>query len=321
MHIYLASLSILVLALRPFGLAALRHEARWADDRNASTPVPHTRVYDRSVHMVYALNDKLGMPNTTDQQFLDAFDEGKVTALVPFFLNVLQPQMYDSMIQAVQSRGIIIVPAIGGPPASGDLDMQTYKDMAVGYKNYSDYVRLENLQGFYDEYGSNGTQNLINYCVQLGYKHIMMNPWPNTPNGSLVPFPNPEIDSAFNAVSINQTNATDPKDWKVQLNPILQDRAVRPNMPILINYESPGPQQILTQMEMANKGSSIAAMNITVSEIIGEYLSYDLHWAPPLTQSYNSIALGTWSWIARELKTISRVQRQYKQNGGTWYVG
>jgi hypothetical protein len=58
-------------------------------------------------------------------------------------------------------------------------------------------------------------------------------------------------------------------------------------------------------MEKKKKGSSLDAFNVTIGDITGKYKSYDLHWAPPLTQSYNSIGLKTWDWIANELKQIA----------------
>ena len=266
-------------------------------------------VYDRSVHMVYALNDALGIPSISDQQFLDAFDEAAVTALVPFFLNVATPENYETMINSVRDRNITIVPGIGRAPSAGDLDIPEYKNMALAVSKYTDYVRIENMQGFYDMYGKTGTQNLMDYCKTLGFKHIMMNPWPIAENGSLVQFDCIECDSAFNAVIVRRSSQyvlePSPDNWHVEIGPIDQVRTQLPNIPVLINYESPGPQTILTNMEKEDKGSSIDAFKVTVGDIIGKYKSYGLHWAPPLTQSYDSIALGTWDWIARELKMIA----------------
>ncbi|KAK4064314.1 hypothetical protein Trihar35433_7831 [Trichoderma harzianum] len=266
-------------------------------------------VYQRSVHMVYALNGGLGIPSISDQQYLDAFDEADVTALVPFFLNVANPSAYESMIHSVQARNITIIPGIGRAPSAGDMDSQVYLDMAAAVKPYTDYVRIENMQGFYDTYGKAGTQNFINYCRTLGFKHIMMNPWPTTSNGSLVSFNCPECDSAFNSVIVKRSSQyvlePSPLNWHVDIGPIDQVRALIPHIPILINYESPGPQTILTNEENQQKGSSLDAFKITIGDITGQYDSYNLHWAPPLTQSYNSIGLGTWDWIANELKAIT----------------
>ena len=268
-------------------------------------------VFDRSLHMVYALAGGKGLPQYTDEQLLNYFDQVKpgVTALVPFLLNVANASQYEPMIKLVQSKGIIIVPGVGKAPSAGDIDSQVYLNMAKSYKQYTDYVRIENMQGFYTTYGKAGTQNFIDYCVSIGFKHIMMNPWPTTTSGDLVNFTNPECDSVFNAVSVNQNSTyvlnPDPSNWHVVNGPNIADRAIRPNISILINYESPGPQTILTNMEESNPGSSIAAMNITVNDIIGKYKSENLHWAPPMTESYDPIALGTWDWIAATLSRIS----------------
>jgi hypothetical protein len=211
-------------------------------------------VYDRSVHMVYALNGGKGLPYS-DEQLLSYFDKvkPKITALVPFFLNVPNPSLYDSMVKSIQQRNITIVPGLGRAPSAGNIDSQEYKDMALAFKEYTDYIRLENLQGFYDTYGQAGIQNIIDYCVSIGFKHIMMNPWPSASGGGLVPFANPECDSVFNAVSLKRSSQyvviPDPDNWRVDQQGVEIVRAQFPNMPILINYESPGPQGILTNME------------------------------------------------------------------------
>ena len=272
--------------------------------------VASASVWDRSVHMVYALLDNLGIPSITDQQYLDAFALGEVTALVPFFLNVANPSKYASMISKVQAMNITIVPGIGKSPGAGDIDGSEYQAMAKAVKPYTDYVRIENMQGFYNTYGSTGTQNFINYLTSLGFKSIMMNPWPEAPGGGLVPYKCSICNVAFNAVACHRKSTDvlepNPNNWHVQVGPIKQLDAVMPNFPVLINYESPGPQTILSNMEMKTKGSSLTAFETTVGDITGPDASYNLYWAPPLTQSYNSIGLGTWSWIASELKNISK---------------
>lgn len=263
-------------------------------------------VFSRSVHMVYALNDKLGIPSITDQQYLDAFDLANATALVPFFLNVDKPQAYDKFIRKVLDKGIIIVPGVGRMPSDGDMDMPEYLDMVTASKNYTDYIRIENMQGFYDSHGKTGMQNFMDHCRTLGYKHIMMNPWPKASDGSLVSFNCPECDSAFNSVIAHRKSQyvldPSPDNWHVQIGPIQQVRKQMPGIEVLINYESPGPQVILSNMEKDKPGSSLDAFNTTIGDITGQYKTYGLHWAPPMTQSYDSIDLKTWPWIARQLK-------------------
>lgn len=266
-------------------------------------------VFDRSVHMVYALDGGLGIPSISDSQYLNAFDEGDVTALVPFFLNVANPASYDNMIKSVQAKNITITPGFGKAPSAGDIDGAQYKKMALATVKYTKYMRIENMQGFYDEYGSAGLQSFMTYCKSIGYEHIMMNPWPVAKGGGLVDFDCPICDSAFNAVSVKRSSQfklePSPNNWHVVIGPINAVRAKVPNIPVLINYESPGPQEILANMEKQKKGSSLTAFSTTIGDITGKYKSYDLHWAPPLTQSYNSIGLDTWDWIAGELKKIA----------------
>lgn len=266
-------------------------------------------VFSRSVHMVYALSNNLAIPSISDQTYLDAFTLGNVTALVPFFLNVDNPAAFDTFTRKVLDKGIIIVPGVGRMSSDGDMDMPEYLNMATAAKNYTDYIRIENMQGFYDAHGSAGMQNFMDHCRMLGYKHIMMNPWPKADNGSLVSFNCPECDSAFNSVIAHRKSQyvldPSPDNWHVQIAPIQQIRKQVPGIEVLINYESPGPQVILSNMEKDKPGSSLDAFNTTIGDITGQYKSYGLHWAPPMTQSYDSIDLKTWPWIARQLKKIA----------------
>lgn len=136
-------------------------------------------VFDRPLDLVYALLGNKGL-NYSDAQYLDYFDDVKpypITAMVPFFLNVENPGDYESMLNSLSQRNITIVPAVGfNPFEDGDINADKNKDIAMGYSKYSSYIRLENLQGVYDQYGSGGIQDMINFC-SLHFDHIMMNPW------------------------------------------------------------------------------------------------------------------------------------------------
>ncbi|KAI1316789.1 hypothetical protein F5Y16DRAFT_163586 [Xylariaceae sp. FL0255] len=260
-------------------------------------------VYDRPLDMVYALDDGLGLPQYNDTELLNHFDmvTPAITSMVPFLLNVAQPDKYSSILSQLAKRNITIVPAVGGAPADGDIDLPKYKAIAKGYKPYSDYIRLENMQDFYDMYNATGIQNMIDHCVSLGFEHIMLNPWPQVSGGVPVSFSNEELDATIYQVllSSGQNSST---DWY----PGNQDkidgiRKVKPNIEILINYESPPQQDVLTSL---GKTGSENAMEITITEIQNMYKAENLHWIPPLDQSYDAIALGTWSWIAEKLSSM-----------------
>lgn len=266
-------------------------------------------VYDRPLHIVYA---GTGGPRFgdvhTDDDLLKAFDmvPGGITAMTPFLLNVKNPSKYAPMINAVQAKGIVITPGIGGVPTDGPINSQNYKDMAAAYRNYTDYVRLENMQGFYDAGGEAPIQDMIDYLTgTLGFNHIMMNPWPKDSNGNIVPFQNPELDAGFYSVELSFNRKTfeldnsNPNNWMFNQNKIAAVRAYRPSIKILVNYESAPQHEALLQLEKDNPGSSIPAMNITATQCQNSPL--DLHWAPPFTQIYDPIALGTWPWMANRL--------------------
>lgn len=261
-------------------------------------------VYDRPLDLVYAQQGGQHLPYN-DSEYLDLFTQVQppITSLIPFFLNVADPSKYDSILQSLKGKNIIVVPAVGGPPGDGDIDQQANKNIARGYSKYSEYIRLENMQGFYDEYGSAGIQSMIDYCVStLGFRHVMLNPWPEMKGGGAVPFSNPEVDATINQVLLDQTDLSAPTNWYPgNQNKIKAIRAYRPTVSVLINYESPPQQDVLTKIEKANKGASERAMQITLDKINGQYASEHLHWVPPFDQSYNPVALGTWGWIAGKL--------------------
>lgn len=267
-------------------------------------------VYDRPLHMVYALPTGKGLPYN-DTQFLNHWDkvDPPITAMVPFLLNVKNPSQYESIIDSLANRSIIIVPAVGGSPSDSDIDTQANYDIASGYKPYSDYIRLENLQGFYEDYGSTGIQNMIDYCVSAGFKHIMMNPWP-TDGSNTVPLNCSICDAGFYQVLLDYNHTTyepilNSSNWYPgNQNKISHVRAYQPGIEILINYESPPQQDVLTTIETNSAGASESAMQITINEIEGQYASEDLHWCPPMTESYDPIALGTWKWIAGKLSSM-----------------
>ena len=166
--------------------------------------------------------------------------------------------------------------------------------------------RLENTQGFYDNTnGQADIQNMIDYCVSLGFKHIMLNPWPMSSVGVPVPFTNPEVDADFEQVTLDYDHQTyviipDPTNfYPGNQNNIDGLRAYRPSMNFVINYESAPQQQVLTDLEQANPGSSIPYMNITATQI--ELGPPGVYWAVPMTSTYDPILLGTWSWEATRL--------------------
>lgn len=265
-------------------------------------------VWARPLHFVYPIQNGNVSSPPTDDELLAAFDmvPGGLTALTPFLLNVKNPSQYVSMINAVQSRGIIFNPGVGGPAANGPLYTPSNQAIAAGYRQYTSYIRLENTQGFYNNPGGQADiQAMIDYCVNTcGFEHIMLNPWPLDSNGNAVPFTNPELDASFDQVRLDFNHSTyvvnpDPNNWTVNTTEVAAIQAYRPTINIVINYESEPQHQALYHLELNNPGSSIPAMNITATECQNSPQKW--HWAPPFTHIYDPLALGTWPWIADRL--------------------
>ena len=269
--------------------------------QQTNVPQQANNVYERPLHIVYPLSGP-NYPNThTDEDLLNSFDmvPGGITLMTPFLLNEPNPSNYDSMIKAVQSRGIVITPGVGGPGPGNQINTAHNQAIVAAYREYSDYVRLENCQGFADNpNGQADLQGMIDYCCSLGFQHIMLNPWPLDSNGNVIPFPNPQLDSSFNQVNSNT--------WMVNQTYVGKIQAYRPTCNILVNYESPPQHQALYNMEIKNPGSSITTLNIAATQC--EDSPNDLHWAPPFTKVYDPTALGTWPWIANRLGDMRPVR-------------
>jgi hypothetical protein len=265
-------------------------------------------VYARSIHLVYARSGgKAFGDKYSDDDFLRLFDEipGGLTSAVPFLLNVPDASRYAPMLNRMREKGIVIVPGIGQKPGDGPINARKYKDMARNYRPYTDYIRLENTQGYYNAHGAAPIQDLIDYVVSLGFKHVMLNPWPRQKGGGVVPFQNPELDATIYQVLLKHDRRThkvipNPQNWYPgNQNKIDEVRKYRPSIQILINYESAPQHRVLAQLEKENPGSSKAAMEITASMI--EQGSKSLHWSPPFTSNYDPVQLGTWDWMAKRL--------------------
>jgi hypothetical protein len=67
---------------------------------------------------------------------------------------------------------------------------------------------------------------------------------------------------------------------------------------ILVNYESPGPQQTIAAMTKSQQENVFT----TTLDDLATYPSSDhLLWAPPFTSSYDPLDQGTWTWFANQL--------------------
>ena len=262
--------------------------------------------YERPLDFIYALQFGKPLPYSDDQffQYFDQVQPG-ITSLVSFLLNVDDISKYESFIKAVQQKNITMVPAVGAG-SQDDISGTQYQNIAKVYKTFTDYIRLE--------VGTTSNipeiQKMVNYCLSLGFKHIMMNPWPMEKGGAAVNFPNPEVDSAYIQVLLDENKSTEEPipsstNWYPgNKNRIAAVRKIRPDASIIINYESAPQQDALTNIEKSKAGSSIAAMQITVDQIKGDYAPYKLHWIPPMDKAYDPIALKTWTWIASQLSKM-----------------
>jgi hypothetical protein len=249
-------------------------------------------AYARTVHIVYANN---GIKHLADsdieiQQALGQV-KGDVTALSPFFLNMPPDSLsqYVDMLNWVSERNITITPAVGGSPNNTKLNSHTNQAIAQAYRNISNHIRLENLSGFFQN-DSDDVVGFVNFCISVGFSKIMLNPWPYASPGVLADFTAKQMQ-------------VDPETWTINTQNVGNIRQKLPAIQVLVNYESPGPQQELSAEEKSNPGSSKDAFKKTLKQITNVSAADGLNWSPPFTQSYDPLQFSppTWSWIAGQL--------------------
>lgn len=262
------------------------------------------RVYERSVHFMYP--QLMKRHNETFVSLTNALDQvrNKVTCLSPLFLNVTDPTSgaaYQNMLSYVRSNGITFTPGVGGPGPNHRLnDNGPNEAVLQAYANvgFQPYLRVDNLNGFYQNPGGeDDIKTFLRKAIGMGFTKIMLNPWPQYGAGGKYMIINesdifPYIDACFQNASY--------QDYTV-VKPDIENIVVQaPGTPILINYESPGPQGTIAMMSLEDQ---INTFNTTLNSIQSYPIPYHLHWAPPFTGSYDPLAAGTdtWPFIADKL--------------------
>jgi hypothetical protein len=255
-------------------------------------------VYNRPLHCVYALQGGKSLTES-DATLQSTWSQvtGGITALCPFFLNVPAADLpsYQTMINWAQANNIALIPAVGGPGPGHTLNTAGNQAIAQGYRNLpTRYIRLENLSGFYQNPGGPAdVSGFIDYCIGIGFTKIMLNPWPVDASNNLATFTSTQlanIDAAFQNVN--------PNTWEINTGMVNKIITADSSIRILVNYESPGPQQTIAAMTVPNQE---ATFQTTLTQLAGLPSTDNLHWCPPFTQSYDPVVEGTWTWIANQL--------------------
>ena len=268
-------------------------------------------VYNRPIHISYALRQGKVLKQT-DAEILAAIDSvpNGVTCVTPFLLNVDDPSKYAPMLNALRARNIAVFAGVGRSAKAGQwkaeysINSQYMRDLAKKYLAYTDSIRIDNTQGFYDIEGAAPLQAYINYLLNIGFKHIMINPWPVSKGGKPIPFTG--IESNFVEITLSNFDRKTGQvfaastNWQPKEAKLAQMRAFDPRIKILVNYESEPQHRALWYIETHKPGSSLEAMEITAKRCELN----DWYWCPPWTKIYDPLALGTWPWIAKRLGTM-----------------
>lgn len=265
-------------------------------------------VYDRPIHLTYALS-RGKVLQESDEQILAALDQvpGGVTSVNPFLLNVMEPARYTTILNALKARGIAVFVGVGkNPGAAGwGIDSANMRKLAQELVPFSDSIRIDNLEGFYEREGREPIQSYIDYLRSIGFRHIMLNPWP-ADKGAAIPFKGAE--STIIEITLKHNHQTGevfaaPTNWQAKERRIAMVRALDPSIKILVNYESEPQHRALARLETEKPGSSIAALEVAAAqcETSGWY------WCPPWTKIYDPVKLNTWTWMAARLGRMYRI--------------
>jgi hypothetical protein len=278
-----------------------------ADNATKPPGVRSFSVYNRPIHLTYALRGGKVLKQS-DGEILAAIDSvpGRVTSVNPFLLNSADPSKHEAILNALKARGIAVFIGVGRLPGheGWSIDSKNMRDLAKACVAYSDSIRVDNLQGYYDREGREPIQSYIDYLRSIGFKHIMLNPWPVS-KGAAVPFTGAE--STIIEITLSKfdrkTGQVFPAstNWEAKERRIAMMRAYDPSVKILVNYESEPQHRALAWLESRKAGSSKAALDVAAKQC--EHNGW--YWCPPWTKIYDPLALGTWKWISARLGTMN----------------
>ncbi len=255
-------------------------------------------TYPRSLHFMYPqLLQAQNETYTSLTKALNKVNNPELTFLSPLFLNVTDYSGYSEIISYCNTNNIKFGPAVGGPgPGNKLMDgngpNQTCLE-AINTAGFQPYLRVDNLSGFYgNDGGEDDIKSFLRQAIGYGFYNIMLNPWPQMPQGKpnagmYMPIAEsdiiPYIDSCFQNANYQDYTVI---DADIQ-NILTQAQNWAQGTPqILINYESPGPQGTIAAMSFQNQ---INTFNTTENSIKTYPAGNHLHFALPFTGSYDPL--------------------------------
>lgn len=258
-------------------------------------------TYPRSLHFMYP--ELMQQQGETYNSLTTALGQvtPELTFLSPLFLNITDFSSYGNIISYVKGANIKFGAAVGYPAAGNTLcDGNKGINMSVleayDAQGFQPYLRVDNLSGYYQNSGGEtDINNFLTKAISYGFYNIMLNPWPknpdNNPNLNGNPHYMPITDSGIIPYIDSCFQNTDDSTYLVideDIQNILTQAAnwAQGTPQILINYESPGPQQAIAKMTYQGQINTFT----TTENSIKTYPANDhLHFALPFTGSYDPL--------------------------------
>jgi len=246
-------------------------------------------IYYRPFNLVYADQGGKTIPedDATIINALKSFPK-KPTMITDVILNG-DPDAHAQFITSLKEITPNLCFALGREEYVLPADEPKLISIATKYSMYTRCIRVDHFQWLVNRSGEHAVRNYLNELRNLGFHHIMSNPWQDPPSGNSWPY--------IEAAQIQVINTT--TTWLAPTEQIRHILARWPNITVVVNYENPGQQRALA---MLGAQGSIGAMTQAADL---QNSSPDLYrWMPPWSHNYDPYQLGTLSWEANKLAEI-----------------
>jgi len=253
----------------------------------AVTEQTSSNIYYRPFNLVYANQGGKTIPED-DSTIIDAFESFplKPTMITDVLLNE-DPDGHTTFISSLKEITRNLCFALGKQNYVLPDDHSRVISLATKYAKYTRCIRIDHFQWLVEKSGDEAVRSYLVELHNLGFQHIMVNPWQDPQSGNGWPY----VDATQIAV--------DKDTWKAKTDAIHKILAQSPSVTVIVNYENPGGQDALAAL---GAQASIAAMTIAADNQNSSPVPY--RWMPPWSHNYDPYQLGTLSWEANKLAQI-----------------
>jgi hypothetical protein len=266
-----------------------------------TTTIPTTttttlqNIYYRPFNLIYANeNHDKTINESNDVIIFELQNFPKRPTIITDVLLNTDPDLYSDFINRLKQITPNLCFALGFKDQYDLSDLTIYNNMislATKYARYTSCIRIDHFDSFVEVSGDAAVNKLLTDLHNLGFQHIISNPW-KKPNGGNWQY----LDAAQIAVD----HRLSPPTWLARSDKIQE---IIQNSPsgfiVLVNYENPTGQETLASL---GADESIDAMSIAANQQNSSSIPYK--WMPPWSKNYDPYQLNTLNWIANKLAEV-----------------